>query len=125
MKKLLLTGIAVFVMFIAVRSAPADTFLAFGRGGQSCASWIHDPLPGDNWIMGFWSGMNAMDQSFRHARDGWSGGGRTGENTDGRGILSEVRKVCQDKPSASLLEVVQEVYRNFEIEAAKKLQGLR
>jgi hypothetical protein len=53
------------------------------------------------------------------------GGGKIGENSDGRGILGEVKKVCQNKPSASLMEVVQEVYRNFEIEAAKKLQGLK
>jgi hypothetical protein len=58
-----ITGITALLlatgMFIAARPAPAGTFLAFGRGGQSCASWIYDPLPGDNWIMGFWSGMNA------------------------------------------------------------------
>jgi hypothetical protein len=48
------------------------------------------------------------------------GGGTIGKKTDPAGIIGEVRKVCQNKPSLSLALAVNEVYERFEDEATKE-----
>jgi hypothetical protein len=106
MKKTLLTGIAALFLATGAAHAPAEEskvpVLVFGFGRGSCASWSKDQMQGDVWILGFWSGMNAAYTAT------------TGENTEGPGILAEVRKVCQGKPSLSLSEASLQVYDRFQ-----------
>ena len=107
MKKTLLSGIAALFLVTGTAHAPAEEskvpVLVFGFGRGSCASWSKDQMQeGDVWILGFWSGMNAAYTAT------------TGENTDGPGILGEVRKVCRGKPSLSLSEAILQVYDRFQ-----------
>lgn len=72
----------------------------FGIGRESCASAYE---PGQDvertvWVLGFWSGMNTATASTR------------GDQTDGLGILAEVKLRCSRSPSKLLAQAAYEVW---------------
>jgi hypothetical protein len=75
--------------------------ITYGPGGDSCASWIQESAsaPGDNWIMRFWSGLNATGRYHD-----------IGRSTDGAAITGEVRVFCQAHPSVALANATLTVY---------------
>lgn len=76
---------------------------AFGIGIRSCATWLDDPgseISGSNWILGYWTGMNTNNNT-NHA---------VGDSTDALGIISEIKKLCTEKPSLTLSEAAEKTY---------------
>ncbi len=79
------------------QGVPVMTF-----GGQlSCAAaWDTANAPYSQiWLSGFWSGLNI------------AGGRAVGRSTDRQGIEGEVRKVCMEEPSLSLVSATLKTYR--------------
>jgi hypothetical protein len=71
--------------------------IVFGIGRESCASWqssASNQRDGASWILGFWTGINqnGLDKKSR----------MVGSKTDGLGILAEVKKTCETRPSMTL-----------------------
>jgi hypothetical protein len=66
----------------------------FGIGISSCATWQSkgNENQGKVWILGFFSGMSAMDST----------GDGVGNETDGPAILAEVALICARNPSMKL-----------------------
>jgi hypothetical protein len=80
----------------------ADTYM-FGIGLKSCAYWQSSPATvdeGRSWIVGHWSGLNTFNNQ-NHT---------VGSKTDGEGIIGEVKRVCDSRPSISLSNAVLSVY---------------
>lgn len=94
--------LAILMAGAAVQDFPAP-YMAFGWGGQSCATAleIQDQHQLDEWVAGFFSGVNA-------AR-----GGRVGSGTDLSGLTAEVRLVCRQEPSKALTWAAQQAYRKL------------
>jgi hypothetical protein len=89
--------------------APPHTALGFGLGSTvSCASWLSNPVTldrGRSWILGLWSGLNAVNSFVLPA-----GAGEVGHSTDAFGIVSEVEVVCRAAPSLLLGAAAEQVY---------------
>ena len=86
-------------------SSPSDhdTYEVYGIGQGSCGTWLSTPsntIQGDQWILGWWSATNLANERNKFV----------GEQTDGEGILGEVRKVCTDNPSMLLINATASVY---------------
>jgi hypothetical protein len=81
----------------------------FGAGDWSCATWLATPESeaiGNLWITGYWSGRNVAEVDTAKPED-------VGQSTDARGVVGEVKKLCQANPSAKLLIAADEVYLRF------------
>jgi trans-2-enoyl-CoA reductase len=81
--------------------------LTFGMGQQSCASWPETATSerdGENWVMGYWSGLNRFS----------SRNGLVGVRAGGEDIIAEVKKVCADHPSTNLNDATLVVYSAME-----------
>ncbi len=113
---LLRLAFAVFAAsFVAGRAMAQSSvpggFYAYGYGGGiSCATWLSSPSSeqtGREWLLGYWTGMNAA------AARGGSHNGGVGESTDVNGIVGEVRLVCEQEPSRSLIAATQDVFLRF------------
>jgi hypothetical protein len=75
----------------------------FGIGRSSCATWqssLRYRYEGEAWILGFWSGLNSFNTQDS----------AVGSQTDGEGVIAEVKKVCDKGPSTSLSDAVEVVY---------------
>jgi hypothetical protein len=90
----------------AVAWSPPDNrpIWAMGAARQSCAtSWQEENSDASYaWVMGYWTGLNAA-----------SGQG-IGRQTDGNGIVGEVKLLCKTKPSLDLLSATTQVYLAME-----------
>jgi hypothetical protein len=94
-------GISIFLVCLAPSGASAQyaTTQMFGIGIKSCAYWQSSPSTiseGRVWIYGYWSGLNTFNNQ-NHI---------VGENTDSAGIVGEVTKICNDRPSMALSSAV-------------------
>ena len=56
-----------------------------------------------DWVLGFWTGMNA--DAFK-----------VGSTSDARGIVGEVKLVCQAQPSTTLATATYETYQRLKAE---------
>lgn len=77
-----------------------------GIGRDSCASWLVNATSerdGENWILGYWTGVNSANP----------GNPLVGKSTDGEGLIGEVRLICTSKPSISLVDATVAVYNQF------------
>ncbi len=111
-RTLALAGSAAFLTVAAAspRSANDDPVLILGKGTLTCATWLASPADrreGNQWIWGFWTGINSYGTP----------GGSVGHSTDHLGITAEVAKVCEAEPSLLLLYASVRVYRQFELES--------
>lgn len=98
-----------WLMFSAALStdAAAQNVQGYGIGLRSCATWMaseSSQRAGENWILGAWTGMNLKNPKSNIV----------GVNSDGNGILGEVRNYCVQKPSAMLLEAVNVTYSRMQ-----------
>jgi len=96
---------AVFSEADAASQQKPITALVLGTGFQSCANWLSTPeyeRDGNEWILGYWSAVNLLNENHG-----------VGRNTEGPGIIGEVRKVCVAEPSTRLSDAVARVYRNL------------
>src|SRR5260370_42454217 len=87
-------------------AAKACRTVAFGIGNSSCANWLSTPSnrnEGGIWIMGYWSGRND-ENALNHD---------VGGETDAQGILAEVRKICEERPSITLTKAAGTAYLNM------------
>ncbi len=88
-----------------------NSVLGFGIGvRQSCASWQSTPAQkaqGDAWILGMWTGLNAMRSSIEKRA------AVVGHSTDGLGVIAEVKLECDKEPSSDLMDKVNTVYARF------------
>ena len=101
MKRFPLAVVAAFS--ICATPAIAQNILITGPGNASCATWTTESRKEANtvgWILGFWTGMNVLN-NVNHA---------VGEKTDGRGVIEEVRLACTRRPSEKLWVAAQDVY---------------
>jgi hypothetical protein len=92
----------IFALLLA--TAGLDTpILVYGIGGQSCATAFSSRFENDakNWISGFWTGLN-QERSLG-----------VGENTDFNGIVGEIRLLCAQHPSATLLAATNITYEKM------------
>jgi hypothetical protein len=83
--------------------AEDTTFTLLGMGALSCAHGLSDKFMedvGQQWIGGFWSGLNLFSNTDR----------RVGHAVDIDDIFGEVRQICVQHPSKPLHEAVREVY---------------
>ena len=78
-----------------------DTYTIRGSGTQSCGTWLEDRKVYNSlqnamdttWVLGFLTGMNAMDMMTRR-----SGGGKMGVTTDVDGLFAWVDNYCRANP---------------------------
>jgi hypothetical protein len=98
------------ILTVLLATSPAVAQKAWIVGDQSCAAWTQRLLgtvqeQADRvWIIGFWSGLN-MATAHRTGRNSMAGG-----DTDGPGIVGEVRKECSSSPSTSLSQAIVNVF---------------
>lgn len=90
-----------------------DDARVFGLGAESCAAWMGGSgvkkVLTENWILGFWSGVNVGNPVSRDV----------GSGTDSAGIVGEVRLYCTKHPSVLVARAAAEVY----IQLANKEAG--
>ncbi len=96
-------GLTIIVLIVLGANASAqESFIeAFGIGLSSCATWLDEPgtrHSGDNWVLGFWTGMNVQANL------------KVGETTDARGILGEVEVRCRQRPSGALATAAKQTW---------------
>jgi hypothetical protein len=99
-------GAIVAICLLAVAPARAYSTLLFGIGTVSCANWLSTPFnqnEGNIWILGYWSGRND-ENTVNH---------NVGIDTDAQGIIGEVRKICVERPSLTLLKASGTAYLNM------------
>jgi hypothetical protein len=75
----------------------------FGIGAKSCAYWQSTPATvseGHAWIYGYWSGLNTHSNKSR----------TVGSRTDGVGVVAEVKKICDARPSMTLTDATLSAY---------------
>ena len=74
--------------------------VVFGVGHYSCErAWETEfKFSAFSWVMGYFSGRNVGDQT------------KVGGTTDGDGVVAEVRKVCDAKPSLTLATATERVF---------------
>ena len=92
----------VITLFGGATGSRAAGVLVTGEGQVSCATWLGAPEnhdPGEEWLLGFWSGMNVAHQS------------QVGLHTDRAGIVAEVEKTCAANPSELLLFATSSVWQ--------------
>jgi hypothetical protein len=114
MVRLLAVLAASFVL--ALTPAHSQDILSFGMGNSSCANWKLNPdndRVGSNWILGFWSGLNAASTPSL-----------VGLATDAPAIIAEVALICAAKPlmllQASVLSHYERVRAEEAVTAARK-----
>ena len=111
MRTLIVLTVAAALWIIPdINSAQAQA-LVIGIGNLSCANWLQSPefkLIGQDWIGGYWSGLNA-GMGFR-GNDGLK---YPGIRSDAPAIFGEVEKICVAEPSTKLIEAVDRVYLQF------------
>ncbi len=110
-RTLALASSAAFLTIAAASPPPAndDPVLILGKGTLTCATWLSSPADrreGNQWIWGFWTGLNAYGTP----------GGSVGHSTDHPGITAEVAKLCEAEPALLLLYATVRVYTQFERE---------
>lgn len=73
----------------------------FGEGNSSCAKAFSPQRENltFNWVMGFWSGLNAAANVS------------VGKDTDAEGIVGEVGLICEREPSKPLVVAAFEAYQ--------------
>lgn len=87
--------------------ARAQSEELFGDGSSSCATWLYEPGEYDlgvQWVFGYWSAFNIVNQK-NHS---------VGHTTDGRGIIGEVKLECQAHPSEELEDAAAVIYRRLQ-----------
>ena len=93
------------VLALATATARAESppqVLSFGIGRLSCASWLNSPAADtdmNGWILGYWTAMNMYLPSHL-----------VGSDTDGIGIVAEIRAKCRQSPSQIVYRVINEFY---------------
>jgi len=95
MNKPLKVAVLLIVLSTTASAEEKSETLVMGIGMRSCAFWRESAArieDGNNWIRGFWTGLNFMNDG-NHA---------VGSQTDSAGILAEVNKECDAKPSVQL-----------------------
>lgn len=103
--------LAVSVALGAIPLAHADNAMIFGIGYSSCAIWTSDPdneMQASVWVLGYWSGLNAPLQLSESTS--------VGKSTDAYGIIAEVKLVCKNKPSISIINATIETYQRLKRE---------
>jgi hypothetical protein len=111
----------VFVAFAASAAAQDEEegkvpMHVFGIGTASCAQWQSDDTnrrDGANWILGYWSASNHVATALKQDS-------LVGEKTDGYGIIAEVKKTCDARPSMKLLYAVALTYRQMRARDAQR-----
>ena len=95
--------LAVLAASTVLATAPAHPAF-FGIGVNSCANWLEpgQEREGRIWIMGFFSGMSAMDPV----------GSAVGNDTDVPALVAEVALICRKNPSMKLMDAVAQHYRS-------------
>jgi hypothetical protein len=91
---------------LMANGALAEQVTIFGIGASSCAFWLSTPArtnEGIAWLMGYWTGVNSMNQTTH----------LIGANSDGEAIIAEVRKRCVAEPSARMTDAVAATYDYF------------
>lgn len=86
--------------------ARAEQVTIFGIGLSSCAYWLSTPMrenEGMAWLLGYWSGVNAVNQKTH----------MVGASTDGEAIIAEIRKRCVAEPSTRMSDAVAITYYDF------------
>lgn len=95
------------LLAILMVATPVPAFAdatVFGIGHRSCATAFSTPTyrqQSEDWISGFWSGLNTADQAF------------VGEGSDPFGRLTEIERFCRNDPSAPLAVAALRIYEKF------------
>lgn len=82
-------------------------FGLFGIGHFSCAKWLSRAdyeMAGENWIAGYWSGLNLFNEKNK----------LIGMHSDWEGIIGEIKKLCLSQPSSLLATAAGNVYHQFQ-----------
>ena len=85
-------------------TGPNDQVTFYGLGTLSCATWQSDQVEqnrGNQWIFGYFSAVNLWGTTR----------GSVGGSTDQPGLVAEVKKQCDARPSAQLWVATDQVYR--------------
>jgi len=80
--------------------------LIFGIGRESCAEWQSTQITerdGENWILGYWSGVNTANPQNPFV----------GKSPDGAGIIGATKLLRQKEPSATLQDATVRIYNRF------------
>jgi hypothetical protein len=97
-----------FLVALVSSSAFANgTTNVIGSGNYSCATWNSasrvDDMQTINWIGGYWSGANAMNDSDH----------QVGNSVGASGVIGEIRLFCQQHPSVTILQAAVAVYNRM------------
>lgn len=103
-----------FLVAVVSSSNSAHATTVLGVGNYSCATWLSaskgDELQTINWIGGYWSGANAMNNVDHNV----------GYNTDANGIIGEIKLYCSYHPSSTILGASIAVYDRMARIGARK-----
>lgn len=75
----------------------------FGVGTETCATWLltkDSEAAGNNWVLGYWSGLNTMNTKNHGVGDGL----RQSQ------VLGEVKRQCLAAPTATVANTVEGIY---------------
>jgi hypothetical protein len=104
--------LGVTAIVLASSALPAQerlpAFWTLGIGSRSCATWQSNSSyqrDGTNWIYGYWTGLNNAQTNPKDRM--------IGSKTDPQGIISEVKKNCDNQPSMALFDATSLTYREF------------
>jgi hypothetical protein len=76
---------------------------SLGIGGETCAYWQSSPeriAEGSVWILGYWSGFDAMEQTATSV----------GQDLGEQGRIAAVKRMCGTTPSRLLSEAAADTY---------------
>lgn len=94
--------VALAVTIASPKGVSAQDAAAFGAGILSCATWTANSVSttgAPSWIMGFWTGINALSNDRQ-----------VGKSVGSNGIVGEVRRACAERPSTLIWVATAEVY---------------
>ena len=98
--------------------AQAPGLQVYGPGNVSCATYLADRslrINADGWILGFWTGMNFLNEA-NHT---------VGKSTEPRGIVAEVTNVCRAQPTIPLYKTEKQVYDQWKSDGVSTAKTAR
>jgi hypothetical protein len=105
-KKLLTAALICGLSISCAMQAQANEVMTYGIGRNNCVHWLQDEYhksEGQIYILGYWSGLNAMSTTNRFV----------GRQSDSQAIWAEVELYCKNHPSERFMNAIIETYRMF------------
>jgi hypothetical protein len=97
------TTILISLALVLALAPPAE-IAAFGRGASECSAALKPAQYEASfaWVMGYFTGLNTAARA------------KTGQATNGDGIMAEVQLLCRREPNLLLIDAAERVYLSLD-----------